>query len=67
GNMIIPTAALAEMGIREALIVLVIQPQPEMVVPLITGTFAIWMLNLVLPALLGAIIGTPSMNATHEH
>jgi hypothetical protein len=67
GNMIIPTAALAEMGIREALIVLVIQPQSEMVVPLITGTFAIWMLNLVLPALLGAIIGTPSMNATHEH
>ena len=67
GNMIIPTAALAEMGIREALIVMVMQPQPEMVVPLIAGTFAIWMLNLVLPALLGAIIGTPSMNASHEH
>jgi hypothetical protein len=67
GNMIIPTAALAEMGIREALIVLVIQPQPEMVVPLIAGTFAIWMLNLVLPALLGAIISTHSMNTSHEH
>jgi hypothetical protein len=38
-----------------------------MVVPLIAGTFAIWMLNLVLPALLGAIIGTPSMNTSHEH
>ncbi len=67
GNMIIPTAALAEMGVREALIILLIQPQPEMVVPLIAGTFSIWILNLVLPALLGAIMGFQSMNVAHEY
>jgi len=71
GNMIIPTAALAEMGVREALIVMVLQPAPEMVVPLIAGTFFIWALNLVIPAIIGAIIGavvgSDSMNTADEH
>ena len=69
--MIIPTAALAEMGVREALIVMVLQPAPEMVVPLIAGTFFIWALNLVIPAIIGAIIGavvgSDSMNTADEH
>lgn len=66
GNMIIPTAALAEMGVREALIVMVLQPAPEMVVPLIAGTFFIWTLNLVVPAIFGAIIGPKTMTTAHE-
>ena len=67
GNMIIPTAALAEMGVREALIVMVLQPAPEMVVPLIAGTFFIWSLNLVVPAFFGAIIGPRTMTTAHQH
>jgi hypothetical protein len=66
GNMIIPTAALAEMGVREALIVMVLQPAPEMVVPLMAGTFFIWSLNLVVPAVFGAIVGPRTMMIAHE-
>ena len=56
GNMIIPTAALAEMGVREALIILLLQPSAEMMLPLITATFVVWALNLVVPASIGAFI-----------
>ena len=56
GNMIIPTAALAEMGVREALIILLLQPSAEMTIPLITATFVVWALNLVVPAIIGAFI-----------
>jgi hypothetical protein len=54
------------MGVREALIVMVLQPAPEMVVPLMAGTFFIWSLNLVVPAVFGAIVGPRTMMIAHE-
>ena len=53
GNMLVPTAALAELGVREALIVAWIQPEPDWTVPLVAATFAIWLVNLCIPALIG--------------
>jgi hypothetical protein len=74
GNMIIPTAALAEVGVREALIVMLLQPQPEMTAPLIAATFSVWALNLVVPAAIGAFIGPNLLEyseskpaPSHEH
>ena len=72
GNMIIPTAALAEMGVREALIILLLQPSAEMTIPLISATFVVWALNLVVPAIIGAFISpsawkvASSRNSGHD-
>lgn len=54
GNMIIPTAALAELGVREALMIAWMAPASDLIAPLLAATFAVWACNLLLPALLGA-------------
>jgi len=56
GNMLIPSAALAELGIREALMVAWIQPDDLLLPHLITATFFIWLINLCVPALAGGVI-----------
>lgn len=53
GNMIVPTAALAELGVREALLVAWIQPPGPLLPGLLAAAFLVWMVNLGLPALIG--------------
>jgi len=53
GNMVVPTAALAELGVREALIIAWLQPEPEWTVPILIATFAVWLVNLCIPAFIG--------------
>ena len=49
GNMIVPTAALAELGVREALLVAWMQP-PGVVLPgLLAAAFLVWVVNLGSP------------------
>ena len=54
GNMVVPTAALAELGVREALIVAWAQPVGDALPALVAATFAVWVVNLGLPALVGS-------------
>jgi hypothetical protein len=53
GNMLVPTAALAELGVREALMVAWMQPVGLALPALIAATFAVWLVNLGVPALVG--------------
>jgi hypothetical protein len=54
GNMVVPTAALAELGVREALMVAWMQPSGLALPALIAATFSVWLVNLGVPALVGA-------------
>ena len=54
GNMVVPTAALAELGVREALMVAWVQPTGGALPALVAATFAVWVINLGLPALAGS-------------
>jgi hypothetical protein len=56
GNMIMPTAALAELGVREALVVAWFNPEAEALVPLLAATFSVWLVNLFLPACIGGVL-----------
>ena len=58
GNMLVPTAALAEMGIREALTVYFFQPNASMLWSVVQAAFTIWLINLALPAILGTWLTT---------
>ena len=53
GNMIVPTAALAELGVREALLVAWMQPPASLLPGLLAAAFLVWVVNLGLPALIG--------------
>jgi hypothetical protein len=53
GNMIVPTAALAELGVREALLVAWMQPAASLLPGLLAAAFLVWVVNLGLPALIG--------------
>lgn len=52
---IIPSIALTELGIRGALAAWVFQPVTEQVSGVLLATSALWVINLVLPALLGLL------------
>ena len=54
GNMIVPTAALAELGVREALLVAWMQPPGSLLPGLLAAAFLVWVVNLGLPALIGS-------------
>jgi hypothetical protein len=56
GNMITPTAALAELGVREALVVAWFNPQTDALIPLLAATFSVWLVNLFLPACVGGVL-----------
>lgn len=56
GNMMIPSAALAELGIREALILAIYNPSTGWMAAAVVATFALWMINLMIPALAGGIL-----------
>ena len=51
--MIVPTAALAELGVREALLVAWMQPPASLLPGLLAAAFLVWVVNLGLPALIG--------------
>lgn len=53
GNMVVPTAALAELGIREALLAAFMQPPGYLLPGLLAATFLVWVVNLGIPALIG--------------
>lgn len=53
GNMLVPTAALAELGVREALLVAWIQPAAALLPGMLAAAFLVWVVNLGLPALIG--------------
>ena len=53
GNMLVPTAALAELGVREALLVAWMQPPGALLPGLLAAAFLVWVVNLGLPALIG--------------
>ena len=53
GNMIVPTAALAELGVREALLVAWMQPPGSLLPGLLAAAFLVWAVNLGIPALIG--------------
>ena len=52
-NAAVPTGALAEFGVREASALAVMQPADAAVAGVVAATFALWMLNLLIPGLLG--------------
>lgn len=52
-NAAVPTGALAEFGVREASALAVMQPAGAAVAGVVAATFALWMLNLLIPGLLG--------------
>ena len=56
GNMIIPSAALSEMGSREALTLALFQPEASHWWATAIAVFSIWVINLGVPALAGGIL-----------
>ena len=50
---IIPSIALAELGIRGAVSVFLFAPFTANIAGIATATFALWCINLVLPSLMG--------------
>jgi hypothetical protein len=51
---IIPSIAIAELGIRGKVTIAVASLFTTQIIALLAGTLLIWMLNLVLPALIGS-------------
>ena len=58
GNMAVPSGALAEMGVREVISLLVLQPVPTELWSVVWAPFSVWMVNLAIPAVAGTWIGT---------
>jgi hypothetical protein len=56
GNMIIPSAALSDMGTREALTLALFQPNTSQLWAIVVAVFSIWVINLAIPALAGSIL-----------
>ena len=52
---VIPSIALTELGVRGALAAWVFQPVTEQVSGVLLATSALWVINLVLPALIGLL------------
>lgn len=51
----IPTITLAELGVREVLVLTIFQGVTTNEIGLVSTTFCIWLINLALPAILGTI------------
>ncbi|MGB0403615.1 MAG: lysylphosphatidylglycerol synthase transmembrane domain-containing protein [Salibacteraceae bacterium] len=52
---IIPSIALAELGIREAVALTVIGTASDNTIGILSATFMLWTINLVVPAILGSL------------
>ena len=57
-NALVPTAALGELGVREALTLAVLDPAAPAAASAAAAAFTVWAMNLALPAALGALLFT---------
>jgi hypothetical protein len=62
GNMIIPSAALSEMGTREALTIALFQPDASQWWAVVLAAFSVWLVNLGVPALAGTALSFRRQN-----
>lgn len=53
---IIPSIALAELGIREAVALTVIGTTSDNTIGILSATFALWTVNLVIPSIVGSLL-----------
>ena len=56
GNALVPSAALGEVGVREAVTLAVMRPEGAAVGAAVVAAFAVWAVNLVVPAVVGALL-----------
>jgi hypothetical protein len=56
GNALVPSAALGELGVREAVTLAVLQPEGAAVGAAVVATFGVWFVNLAVPAAVGAVV-----------
>lgn len=56
GNAFVPSAALGELGVREAVTLAVMRPEGAAVGAAAVAAFAVWAVNLVVPAAVGALL-----------
>ena len=57
-NTLVPTAALGELGVREALTLAVLDPAAPAAASAAAAAFTVWAMNLACPAALGALLFT---------
>jgi hypothetical protein len=57
-NTLVPTAALGELGVREALTLAVLDPAAPAAASAAAAAFTVWAMNLAFPAALGALLFT---------
>lgn len=62
GNMIIPSAALSEMGTREALTIALFQPDSTQWWAVVLAAFSVWVINLGVPAMAGTALSFRHQN-----
>ncbi len=62
GNMIIPSAALSEMGTREALTIALFQPDASQWWAVVLAAFSVWVVNLGVPAMAGTALSFRHQN-----
>ena len=55
-NTLIPTAALGELGVREALTLAVFDPSGPTAAGAAAAAFCVWAINLAIPAAIGALL-----------
>lgn len=56
GNALVPSAAFGELGVREAVTLAVMRPEGADVGAAAVAAFAVWAVNLVVPAAVGALL-----------
>ncbi len=52
---VVPSVALAELGVRESVALLIMGAVGWAATPIVMGTFSLYLINLILPALLGLV------------
>jgi len=64
-SFFIPSVIAGKLGIREAVAILVLGGNPETDMQLVVASLVIWLFNLAIPALLGAVIISRAPVSTH--
>ncbi len=63
GATLIPTFALAEIGLRESMALLILSPSSQADTAVFAATLLVWLINLMVPALVGAVLFVKSKPA----